>query len=167
MGSCVMTKKIIDEILRKEGGDAETNDPKDRGGRTKYGISEKSNPAAWADGQVTEQEARDIYERKYITLPGFGKIPATHPRAKEILVDWGVISGPELAKRELQGILGVKQDGVLGPITLAKLAGIDDRSLTNLIAVARMKMMGRIVKRDPSQLRFLLGWLNRAAEWIK
>lgn len=160
-------KKIIDAILEHEGGATETNSPKDKGGRTKYGISEKSNPSAWADGTVTEAEAREIYEQKYIKGPGFDRIPESHPRTKELLVDWGVISGPELAKQELQGVLGVVKDGQLGPKTLQALLGIDDRSLANLIAAARIRMMGRIVKRDPSQLRWLNGWLNRALEWVK
>ena len=44
---------LIDRIIKREGGDKETNDPKDAGGRTKYGISERAHPEVWVDGIVT------------------------------------------------------------------------------------------------------------------
>ena len=52
---------LIDDIIDREGGSTLTNDPTDKGGRTKYGISEKSNPEAWKDGDVWRAQAPDIY----------------------------------------------------------------------------------------------------------
>ena len=51
---------IITDIMLREGWDMMTNDPLDKGGRTQFGISEKSNPLAWTDNHVTEAEARAI-----------------------------------------------------------------------------------------------------------
>ena len=50
--------RIIDNVIAAEGGSTATNDPADGGGRTQYGISERANPEAWADGKVTAEEAR-------------------------------------------------------------------------------------------------------------
>jgi lysozyme family protein len=153
---------IINDVIRREG--AATNDPADNGGRTEFGISEKANPEAWKDNKVTEAEAREIYLKKYVTGPGFDKI--TDKLLQAQLVDYGVNSGPYLAVMKLQEILHVDVDGVLGPQTLAAIQGITPSELNNLLVSARIKMIGKIVSKNPSQLKFLNGWLNRALEFI-
>ncbi len=160
---------IITDLLVREG--PETNDPHDGGGRTKYGISERSNPEAWADGDVTEAEARAIYGRKYVEIPGFNRIPPDE-RLKVQLIDFGINSGPQTAIMKLQTALNLLQpvhlvvDGVLGPVTLLALSIVPQERVNNRLAIERIKMIGKIVKSDPSQLRFIDGWLNRATSFI-
>lgn len=156
------TESIITDILRRE-GDA-TNDPLDAGGRTKFGISERSNPGAWADGDVTEDEARAIYRNKYITGPGFDRISDHHLRAQ--LVDFAVNSGPAVAIMKLQEILEVPADGVLGPATLNRLVQEHPEFVSNALVSKRILMICRIVKKNPSQLKFLEGWVTRALEFL-
>ena len=86
---------IIDAILKAEGGGKFTDNPQDGGGRTQFGIAEESNPGAWADNRVTEDEARAIYRKKYVDGPGFDKI--SDPHLQHLLVDWGVNSGPAVS----------------------------------------------------------------------
>lgn len=155
--------KIIDDILRREGGLVNHKD--DKGGRTNFGIAERSHPDAWADGEVSEAEAREIYLQKYVRGPGFDRITDPHLMAQ--LVDFGVNSGPSIAIQKLQGILGVKADGVLGPRTLSALAARDVREVNNALVSERVKMIGRICVKNPSQLAFLNGWLNRCFEFLK
>lgn len=157
------TDDIINDVLRREGG--YTNNPADRGGRTDKGITEKDHPEAWADGVVTDAEARAIFEKKYVAGPGFDKVPDTALMSQ--LVDFGVNSGPTLVIMKLQAILGVEDDGQLGPLTLAALATRDARDVGNQLAIQRIKMLGRICTRDRSQLIFLNGWINRACEFIR
>lgn len=155
---------ITDEIL-KEGGAAATNDPLDAGGRTQFGISETSNPEAWVDGVVSEAEARDIYFRKYVKGPGFGDIkdvPLMHQ-----LVDFSVLSGAAVAIRKLQKVVGVHEDGILGPATLAAVAARDARTVNNALMVERIMMLATIVAKTPSQARFLVGWLSRTTSFIR
>lgn len=154
--------QIIDDILKREGG--LVNNPVDKGGRTNYGIAERSNPEAWADGKVTEDEARAIYLRKYVKGPGFDKL--TDPLLMAQLVDYGVNSGPSIAIQKLQTILGVSADGILGPKTLDALSKRDAREINNLLVGERIKMIGRICIRDKSQIAFLNGWLMRACEFL-
>lgn len=156
---------VITEIEQDEGGDKLTNDPADGGGRTQYGIAEKSNPQAWADGKVTETEARDIYKNKYFIGPGFDKIPYTPLQAQ--LTDYGVTSGPAIAISKLQGVLGILVDGKIGPGTLdAVIHYPNPVKLNNLLVGERIKMIAKIIVRDPSQIKFLSGWINRALEFL-
>lgn len=160
--------EIITEVIENEvGGKPDggyTNDPTDRGGRTQYGIAEASNPKAWADGKVTEDEARAIYRHKYVEVPGFDRI--TDLKLQSALIDWGVISGPMVATQYLQRILGVNVDGTLGPKTMDAANGRDPRELTLLLVAERVRMIGRIVKKNPSQLKYINGWLDRALEFL-
>lgn len=159
-------KAIIDDVLKREGGAKVTNDPTDRGGRTQYGIAERSNPKAWADGVVTEAEAREIYERKYVIYPGFDKITASHARLQHQLIDFGVNSGSLLAIEKLQAILGVKVDGKLGPKTLEAIIASDPKELNNKLVAERARMIGRIVSKNPSQCKFISGWLTRVLDFL-
>lgn len=153
---------VIDDIIKREGG--LVNDPLDKGGRTEKGISERSNPEAWADGYVTEEEARAIYQRKYIDGPGFNKI--TDKQLQAQLIDFGVNSGPMIAIQKLQQLLGVKADGVLGNETLVKISRANTQQVNNQLVISRVKMICQLVQRNPSQLRFLCGWVNRATEFL-
>lgn len=161
-----MPTNLIDEIIKREGGATVTNDPADSGGLTQYGITKRDHPAAWADGHVSLDEARDIFQRKYIDGPKFSTIPPTHPRTFQQLVDFGVNSGPGCATQKLQEILKVEVDGQFGPETLQALIQKSDVEVNNLLMVARLKMMVKIVKNNPSQLKFLVGWVNRACEFL-
>ena len=109
---------IITDVLKREGN--ATNDPDDHGKRTQYGISERANPEAWADGHVTEAEAREIYERKYVRGPRFDSIK--DPQLQAQLIDFGVVSGPSIAIMKLQEAVHVTVDGVIGPETLGAIA---------------------------------------------
>lgn len=155
---------IIDDLIEREGGDKLVNNPSDKGGLTKYGISEKSNPGVDVS-HLSYQEARNIYEAKYVKVPGFHQIH--DPVLREQLVDFGVNSGPSVAISKLQKVVGVKEDGILGPATLVALDGLPDKTVSNLLVGERVRMIGRIVQKNPSQLKFLVGWLNRATEFLK
>ena len=157
-------KDIVEDVIQREGGAAVTNDPTDRGGRTQYGISEKSHPDAWADGRVTEEEARAIYEKKYVIHPGFDKVQDDRLRAH--IVDFGVNSGYQVAISKLQAILGVVVDGILGTKTLEALALRQPREINNRLVMARMLMICRIVQKVPSQLKFLTGWCDRTLSFL-
>lgn len=156
---------IITQVEITEGGEKVTIDPSDTGGRTQYGISEKSNPDAWKDGKVTETEAREIYLNKYVRGPKFDHVPPSTLQSQ--LIDYGVNSGPAIAISKLQALLHVNADGVLGPDTLKRLAEEKDlNKLSNLLVGERIKMICKIVQKDPSQLKYLGGWIARALEFL-
>src|SRR3990167_5482848 len=154
---------IIDIILAHEGG--YVNHPNDKGKRTQYGISEVYHPEAWADGKVTQDEARTIYKQRYVMMPHFDQIIDPHLQTQ--LVDFGVNIGPQLAIMKLQTILGVDVDGVIGPQTLTAIAATDPKQVGNKLVIERAKMVGRIVTRDKSQIPFISGWLNRIFSFFR
>src|SRR5262245_48074763 len=104
------------------------------------------------------------YEVKYVVGPGFDAIVDPHLRAQ--LVDFGANSGPSIAIQRLQSILGVEQDGILGSETLAHLAKRSQAQVNDLLVIERLKLIGRIVAKDPSQAKFVSGWINRAVEFF-
>ena len=121
----VTTDQIIDDLIEREGG--YVHDPADRGGPTKHGITQRAlrawrGHAVTADDvrHLTEEEARAIYHRRYVSEPGFTTLP--DPLRAQV-VDDGVMSGPRQAVRDLQRAIGcVQVDGVLGPKTRRALA---------------------------------------------
>lgn len=159
---------FIDEIIEREGGSRETNDPADAGGRTKYGISERGNPDLWANGPPTYEAARKRFCERYV-LPFHG---ITDAHLVEQLVDWGVTSGPATVVRILQQLVGVESDGKIGFKTLAKIASypagalfgtpVPGNVLLNLaVRDARAIHYAGACKARPVNLKFILGWLKR------
>lgn len=155
---------ITDAIIKAEGGSKATNFPHDPGGRTQYGISEAANPEAWEDGKVTHEEARAIYEAKYLVGPGFDRVP--DERLRHLLVDFGVHSGPAVATARLQEILRVDADGVVGPATLKAIEAAEPRLLINKLAIARLQMLGRLITKRPKHAADAAGWINRVVEFL-
>lgn len=154
---------VVDRLERREGGFS--NDPDDAGGRTYKGISETHNPDLWVDGPPSDAQVRERYEQRYVKGPGFDQV--TYAPLREQLIDYGVNSGPYVAVQKLQEILQVTVDGVLGPQTLAALREARDTTVCNQLVAARVRMLGKIVVKNPSQLKFLNGWLNRALEFLQ
>jgi lysozyme family protein len=154
--------KIIDAIIKREGG--LSNVPGDRGGLTFEGISSISNPDLFTNGLPTDAQVRQRYEERYVVGPGFDKIKDS--RVKSLLVDWGVTSGPAIAIKELQAILHVEQDGILGPETAASANKLHPEDIVNGLVAKRVQMIGRLISKNPSQAKFAAGWLNRAVEWL-
>jgi lysozyme family protein len=166
-----MINEIITDVLRAEGWDEYTNDPDDRGGPTKWGITQKAwsdyirRPATPEDIQsITEPQAREFYLAKYVKEPGFDKLPSL---LVPLLVDCGVNHGPVRAIRWLQRVVGAFGDGDLGPKTLAAVQSRDPVATYLRVCARRVRFYGAIVRRDRSQAKFISGWNNRAAKWIE
>ena len=164
---------FIDEIIEREGGARETNDPADAGGRTKYGISERGNPDLWRDGPPTYAQARQRFSERYVAP--FASL--SDPFLKAQLADWGVTSGPGHVAKVLQQLLRLNADGKVGPKTVAAATNypagflfghpVPGSVLLNLaVRDARMLHYAGITKAKPSNLRFILGWLRRAMEFL-
>lgn len=161
--------RVIDDILRREGG--YVDHPADRGGPTKYGITQ-ATLAAWRGRAVTavdvqaltQDEAREIYAEEYIRKPGFDRVNGE--RLSAFLVDSAVNHGPATAAKFLQRALGVSADGVIGPATRSALYNSDPVRIFHRALAERAKFYGRLITDDPSQAPFAAGWMNRLAEFI-
>lgn len=85
----------------------------------------------------------------------------------DMLVDWCWTSGVPWPVRRLQRVLCVKQDGVVGPKTIHELNCWDGDTLAAELADQRRQYYTDIAKRNPSQAKFLQGWLNRTNDCIR
>lgn len=159
----MISDKDIEEVIDREGGAKETHDPLDKGGRTKFGIAEKFHPEAWADGDVTHDEAVAIYKDLYVHDPGIDRLPAP---LDENVFDFAVTSGAARAVRILQTLLHTTRDGKIGPETLRALQARDLRDVNNLYCAAREAFYRDIVRNNPSQQKWLKGWVNRAKKFF-
>lgn len=168
-----MSDFIDDEIVR-EGGATETDDPSDSGGRTKYGISENTFPAAWANGAPTYQQARDIYQKQFVDVDGISTIPDINLQHQ--VVDFGIPSGPVTAVHILQQLLGLPTDGIVGPKTIAAIEAypsgtlfgvpVPGSVLINLaFRDARALYYATLAKAQPKNTKYVLGWIRRSQEF--
>lgn len=166
----MMLDEIITDILKAEGWDTYTNRPTDRGGPTKWGITQKTL-AEWRGRDVTEQEvkeiteaqARDIYEKMYVIAPRFNALPNI---LTPMVVDCGVNHGVRRAAKWVQRAVDATEDGVIGPKTLEAVGRANPVVTYLRICSYRIQLYGKLVTNDPSQAEYAHGWNNRAAKWL-
>jgi lysozyme family protein len=164
--------EILEEVLVKEGWPAYTEHPNDRGGPTKGGITLRALEA-WKGKRCTRRElklftrekALQLLRQRYVNTHGIDLVVAEGIGAQ--LVDNSVLSGPALAVKDLQGVLGVPADGILGKQTWEAYGRLDPRVVGNRLAVARALRLARHVKKHPDQLVFLSGWMVRCLSFIE
>jgi len=160
---------IINAIIEREGGFVD--DPEDRGGATKYGITQDTlsrwlGRAATRDEvkSLTKTNAYDIYLHFYLLEPNFHEIRNMHLR--ELLVDCGVNHGTSRAARWFQEAVGVERDGVIGPKTMGAYILLNENLVFYRVCAIRIKFYAGIVAHTPVQVKFLRGWINRATEFL-
>lgn len=136
------------------------NDPYDNGGETKYGIAKNANPDLDIRN-LNWEDAKGVYYRRYWMNGSCNKLP---PRVAVLHFDGCVNHGVGRANKFLQRALGVTVDGVIGSITAAKAFSVDEIELCHSICNQREDFYRTIVTNNPSQGRYLSGWLRRINE---
>jgi len=142
-----------------------SNNPHDRGGFTVDGVTLATFRRYYGEPR-TEEDLRNMTppQWRHIMKTGYWDVckadKIEDQKLAEIIVDWCVNSGTARI-RNVQAILGVRPDGAVGPITLGAINGTDRDELYRRIMEARMGWFEKIVRNDPTQKRFLKGWLNR------
>jgi lysozyme family protein len=145
--------QAFDKTVGHEGGYA--NDPRDPGGETKYGISKRAYPALDIKS-LTLADAKAIYKRDYWDRAQCDKLPLG--LAFDVF-DAAVNSGPGQAIRWLQRAVGVADDGVVGPLTLAAVKRLESEALQARYSGQRLDFMTRLSTWDT----FGRGWARRIA----
>lgn len=155
-------------ILSYEGGFV--NDPKDLGGATNKGVT----IATWkaqgydkdGDGDIdvadlkliTDADALRILERNYFRRWKAESIE--NQNIANMLVDWVWSSGKNGIVIP-QRLIGVKPDGIVGPVTIRTLNSYEPKELFYMLLEAREKYLNDICKARPANKKFLKGWLCR------
>jgi len=136
------------------------DDPLDRGGETKFGIAKNANP----DIDITDMDwdlAKAIYYDRYWLAGACDKLP---PRVAVLHFDGCVNHGIVRAKKFLQNAVGATPDGIIGRLTLGAIQAKDPIETCNNVCEQRADFYRAIVARNPSQKRFLNGWMRRINE---
>ncbi len=153
-------EQAVVKTLIHEGGAKITDDPNDRGGLTRYGISQRSYPNVDIRN-LSETQAKEIYKADY-----WDKIQgdAINDQAiAEAIFDTAVNMGPRTTARLVQLALDIEPvDGIIGNQTVASLQQVNNGSFIAQFTLAKIARYVAICQRNSSQRRFLLGWINRA-----
>lgn len=172
-------RDMIEGVIGREGGFVD--DPRDRGGATRWGITERVARKHGYSGPMRElprEVAFDIYQNEYVTRPGFSAVAVMSSPIAEELVDTGVNMGPVVATMMLQRALNafnkagvdypdLRLDGDCGPGTLnalktyLKIRGKDGEAvmLKALNCIQGERYLDLCEKR-PANEAFVFGWLR-------
>lgn len=146
--------QVFDKLINHEGG--YVFNPHDPGGETKFGISKRSYPHLDIHS-LTLADAKTIYRRDFWDRAQCDKL---HPDLAFDLFDGAVNSGIGQAIRWLQRAVGVADDGVVGPLTLASINRENDTSAIRARYNGhRLDFMTRLSTWDV----FGKGWARRIA----
>lgn len=141
-------------MINHEGG--YVFNPHDPGGETKFGISKRSYPHLDIHS-LTLADAKTIYKRDFWDRAQCDKL---HPDLAFELFDGAVNSGIGQSIRWLQRAVGVADDGVVGPLTLASINRENDTSAIRARYNGhRLDFMTRLSTWDV----FGKGWARRIA----
>jgi lysozyme family protein len=170
--------QLIDDVIGREGG--YSNHPADRGGATRWGITEAVARAHGYRGDMRalpRDEAVALYTRIYWVRPGFDRIAAVAPEIAAELFDTGVNMGPGVAVSFLQRALNALNRGASDYADIVPGVRIDDATVAALTTFLKQRaphgervlmkaleaLQGEryldLAERRPANEAFLYGWL--------
>ena len=142
-----------------EGGYVDDKD--DSGGETKYGISKKIFPNLNIR-ELTLNEAKDIYNKNYWKKIKGDKINDQH--VANNIFDCSVNIGVGSCVKIVQIIVNVKDDGIIGSITLNAINSLEPTCLVNMIKLKRIEYYKEICRKKKQNRKFFFGWVKRTLE---
>jgi lysozyme family protein len=160
---------LFEFILSCEGG--YSNHPNDSGGPTNKGVTLKTlqslNKDIDKDGDVdiedlkllSDQDVYNIFKKEY-----WDKCSADNIKSQSVanlLVDWAYNSGVRTAIKNIQEMLRIPNDGILGPLTLQAINNVDSKILFNSLKLAREEFYKACVRKAPKNKVFYNGWIRR------
>lgn len=157
-------KKLIPFILKWEGGFA--NHPKDKGRATNKGITIATFRSFMGQHSTVEQ-LKNMTDEQWETIfekgfwHPFGGDNIENQSIANICVDWAWCSGTRASIKQVQRLLGIADDGIVGNVTLSAMNNANSKKLFEKIKSTRLSFVEAIVRRDPTQKVFLKGWRNR------
>ena len=168
-----MFETAMEHIIAVEGS-RYTDHPSDRGGPTKYGITlitlerYRRKPQKPIDVRnLTRRDATKIYYDLYWVPLRLNEIKDDMEAL--VIFDFGVHCGNRVAIKLAQKSLNLAdpwlklaEDGIVGPQTIKALNSVEPKQFGFYFFKGVQSRYITIVKRDPTQLVFLHGWMNRS-----
>jgi len=177
-----LKRRLIAEVIDREGD--YVNHPADRGGPTRWGITEEVARENGYEGDMRflpRAIAARIYADRYWHSLALDEVVGLSEELAMVLFDFGVNSGPGRAAEYLQIQLNVlndrerlyddiAEDGDFGSMTLSALRAFADARgatsrgvgvLAHTMNAERIVFCRRICQRSESQEAFAYGWFSR------
>ena len=152
-----------------------TDDPRDPGKKTRWGISQRAHPDLDIK-KLTKQQAIRIYETEYWRANKCDKLlsPANtaHFDACVNIGNWSYDKdGGKIyhwrANRMLQRVLNVNEDGIIGTMTLSAAYRHNPTALGVSLITERECYYARLLLSSPGKWRWAIrGWLNRCKDLL-
>jgi lysozyme family protein len=142
----------------------------DGGGRTRFGITEHFNPGVISsfftttDIMLALTYAETIYKKTY--WDRFFGDAINSDQVASCLLSFSINDGTSREVKMLQACLGFPAyeiDGIVGPNTLLHVNAFGDIILSAALRAAQVDFYRALVDKQPTDIRFLDGWLKRAA----
>lgn len=187
--ACVLwnvIKPMLLDVMRVEGWDTVTEDPDDKGGKTKFGVTAKTGLKYGINdvATLTADGALAIYYDGYIMQYRYDKVLVVAPQTAMECIDTQINGGqPSVWLQEwLNGFnynnkygADLKTDGVIGGATIGLLtAYIKERGVGGDSVLACMLNADQAIrykglaKANQTQRKFLYGWCdNRVLKQVK
>lgn len=151
--------RSLSAVLRHEGG--WSDHPQDKGGATMKGVTlanfrryVKADATKDDLRKITDAQLETVYRRFYWDAVAGAQLPDGVDFA---VFDFAVNSGPARAAKYLQRVVGVKQDGKIGPATLKATRAISHATVINDLCDDRLDFLKKL-KTWPT---FGKGWSTR------
>jgi len=166
----------LQTLLRNEGG--YVNDPDDPGGETYKGIARKMNPK-WSGWKIVDEQKKkknfpkNLATNKQLTanivvfyrLNYWDKINGDligDPDVAFSIFDFAVNAGVVTSAKLAQKVAGVKQDGVIGKMSIAALNKMQSELFLAKFTLEKITRYIKIVEAKPTSKKFFYGWIRRA-----
>lgn len=150
----------FDLLLKHEGGYSDhASDP---GGKTRFGVTEAVAREVGYRGDMRELPldlAKRIFKDRYWDAVKAEQLP---PAVRYAVFDAAVNSGPGQSAKWLQRALGVADDGVIGPKTIAAANATNPDSLRMRLLGQRLRFMAGL----ETFSMFGKGWSRRIADLL-
>lgn len=153
--------QAFDALLRHEGG--YSDHAADPGGKTRYGVTEAVAREVGYRGEMRElplELAKRIYRERYWDAVKADQLPST---VRYLVFDAAVNSGVGQAARWLQRAVKVKDDGVIGPMTLMAANQSNPEALARRVLAQRLRFMSGLANWPA----FSRGWARRIADLME
>lgn len=158
--------------LLKDEGTKFTNDPKDPGGPTKFGVTQKAY-AAHLGREVPDYEIENLPEElaKEFYRERYWQPLRCHEMKSEAIAtcifDSGVLYGVGTTAKITQLAISrcggtVKFDGILGEKTVALINAVREGDFLKAFHALLIERIDHVIRINPDEEKFRNGWTNRA-----
>lgn len=163
--------KLAPFILDWEGG--WVDDDNDLGGATNKGVTMQTYELYCRKNgypRPTEEQLKNLTDEQFTEILKtlyWDKCKGDYIQSQSVanvIVDWAWNSGTGTAIKQVQNILGVKVDGIIGNITLSAINSSSPLPLFGQIKKARIAYIESICKARKANNKYKKGWLRRVED---